>query len=75
VRASLVHLSLWAEPRPPPLASGVAARTPVELEYLSGKEIPAGLPVHRSVALLLQIPTAAEALTVGAWRLHGATHF
>jgi hypothetical protein len=37
VRAILVHLSLWDEPRPPP-APSAAARVPLELEYLPSVE-------------------------------------
>ena len=33
VRAILEHLSLWDEPRPPPVLLA-APRAPVELEYL-----------------------------------------
>ncbi|MHB8894924.1 MAG: hypothetical protein ACYC99_07080 [Candidatus Geothermincolia bacterium] len=34
VRAILMHLSLWDEPRPPPATPGAVPRAPVELEYL-----------------------------------------
>lgn len=34
VRATLVHLSLRDEARPPPVAPGTVPREPVELEYV-----------------------------------------
>jgi hypothetical protein len=38
VRAVLVHLSLWDEPRPPPVTPGASPHAATELEYLPGVE-------------------------------------